>query len=62
MLTVQTTHTFYYLIKKGGIMSHISDLILMAGLIASLIHDVGHPGVTNSFLVSTKHAKAIRFG
>ena len=61
MLTVQTTHTFYYLIKKGGIMSHISDLILMAGLIASLIHDVGHPGVTNSFLVSTKHAKAIRY-
>mmetsp|Transcript_16987 Transcript_16987/g.14919 ORF Transcript_16987/g.14919 Transcript_16987/m.14919 type:complete len:133 (+) Transcript_16987:532-930(+) len=42
-------------------MSHISDLILMAGLIASLLHDVGHPGVTNSFLISTKHAKAIRY-
>ena len=33
----------------------------MAGLVASLIHDIGHPGVTNSFLISTKHSKAFRY-
>jgi calcium/calmodulin-dependent 3',5'-cyclic nucleotide phosphodiesterase len=61
MHTVQTTHNFYYLVRKGEIMKRISDLVLMAGLIASLLHDVGHPGVTNSFLISTKHLKAIRY-
>lgn len=61
MHTIQSTHTFYYLIRKGEVMNHISDLVLMAGLIASLIHDVGHPGVTNTFLISTRHAKAIRY-
>ena len=33
----------------------------MAGLLACLLHDVAHPGMTNSFLISVKHAKAIRY-
>ncbi len=42
-------------------MGNLSDLNLMAGLIASLLHDVAHPGVTNEFLISIKHLKAIRY-
>jgi hypothetical protein len=42
-------------------MKRLSDLNLMAGLIACLLHDVGHPGVTNGFLISIKHLKAIRY-
>lgn len=61
MYTIQTTYNFYYFVRKGGVMRHLSDLDLMAGLIACLIHDVGHPGVTNSFLISTRHLKAIRY-
>ena len=33
----------------------------MAVYIASLLHDVGHPGVSNSFLISIKHLKATRY-
>ena len=61
MYTAQVSHNFYYFIKKGEITKYISDLIIMAGFIASLIHDVGHPGVTNFFLISSKHSKAIRY-
>jgi len=42
-------------------MSHLSDLNLMAGLISCIICDVGHPGVTNSFLINIKHLKALRY-
>lgn len=33
----------------------------MAGFIACLMHDIGHPGVNNAFLIATKHPKAIRY-
>ena len=33
----------------------------MAGLIACLMHDVGHPGVQNSFLIGLKHVKSLRY-
>ena len=59
--TIQVTYNLYYFIRTGKIMQHLSDLNLMAALIASLLHDVGHPGVTNSFLISIKHLKAIRY-
>ena len=42
-------------------MAHLSDLNIMAGFLACLMHDMGHPGVTNSYLVATKHAKSIRY-
>jgi hypothetical protein len=36
-------------------MNHLSDLNVMAGFLACLMHDLGHPGVTNTYLVATKH-------
>jgi cAMP-specific phosphodiesterase 4/high affinity cAMP-specific and IBMX-insensitive 3',5'-cyclic phosphodiesterase 8 len=42
-------------------MTYFSDLQVMAGFLSSLLHDVAHPGVTNNFLVSIKHQKAIRY-
>jgi len=42
-------------------MSHLSDLDLLAGLISCLLSNVGHPGVTNSFLINIKHLKALRY-
>jgi len=42
-------------------MSYISDLQLMAGLLACLLHDVAHPGVQNNFLIGMKHQKALRY-
>jgi len=42
-------------------MSHFSDLQVMAGLLASILHDIAHPGVNNNFLIAVKHQKAIRY-
>lgn len=42
-------------------MKHLSDLNIMACFLSSLMADLGHPGVNNSFLVCTKHPKAIRY-
>jgi cAMP-specific phosphodiesterase 4 len=58
---IEVTRNFHYFIKKGELMNYLSDLNLMAGFLACFTHDVGHPGVTNSFLIATSHSKAIRY-
>ena len=35
---------------------------MFALLLAAAVHDLAHPGVTNDFLVRTRHALAARFG
>jgi hypothetical protein len=56
--TVQATHYFY---KTAGLEMNLSELEKMVGIIAAFIHDYEHPGLTNQFLIRTKHPKAIRY-
>ena len=56
--TVQATHYFY---KTAGLENFLSELDIMVGIIAAFIHDYEHPGLTNQFLIRTKHPKAIRY-
>lgn len=58
---IDVTHRFNYFIVSGNLMKYISDLDIMAALLASIIHDFQHPGVNNEFLVKKAHAKAIRY-
>lgn len=58
---IDVTHRFNYFIVSGNLMKYISDLDIMAALLASIIHDFQHPGVNNEFLVKKSHAKAIRY-
>lgn len=58
---VDVAHRVNYFILTGGVMKYISDLDIMASMIASVIHDFQHPGVNNGFLVKTKNKKAIRY-
>lgn len=48
-----------YLICASGIIKHLSDNEFFAVLFAALIHDLGHPGVNNAFLINTGHDLAV---
>lgn len=50
-------------LSKGDIIEQakLESIHIMAFLIAAMIHDVKHPGVTNSFLESTSDALAIQY-
>jgi hypothetical protein len=41
--------------------AHISELLQMSSLIAAAIHDIGHPGVNNAYLVHSSDRYAIRY-
>ena len=58
---IDVTHRFNYFIVSGNLMKYISDLDIMAALLASIIHDFQHPGVNNEFLIRKSHAKAVRY-
>jgi len=40
---IDVTRNFHYFIKQGELSSYLSDLNIMAGFIAALMHDLGHP-------------------
>lgn len=58
---IDVTHRYNYFIVSGNLMKYISDLDIMAALLASVIHDFQHPGVNNEFLIKKSHAKAVRY-
>jgi hypothetical protein len=45
------THNLLYFIKHSSIISHITNEELFSALLAALSHDLGHPGVTNRYLI-----------
>ena len=50
-------------VKNSGIRNliNLTDLDITGLLIACIIHDFKHPGVTNAFLVNTGHKIAIKY-
>merc|ERR1719329_441842 len=39
----------------------LSDLQVVAALLAAMVHDTDHPGVMNNFLVATRHPLAVLY-
>jgi hypothetical protein len=56
---VMQTMNFFLVIAELG--AHVSELLQMSALVAAAIHDLGHPGVNNSFLVHSTDRYAIRY-
>lgn len=57
------TQTMNFFLSRGGLASaaQLSEDMLLGSIIAAVVHDVGHVGVNNQFLVSTGHELAIRY-
>lgn len=55
--------TCYLFFKFGGLKDvlRLTDMDCAAFLIASIIHDFKHPGMTNMFLINSKNEIAIRY-
>lgn len=53
--------SFLYLVNNSDMVNHITSTELLSGIIATLSHDVGHPGKTNRFLIMTKDQIAITY-
>lgn len=55
-------HAMYHLLHTGEMLVGISDdlqiLMCLAAYVAAAVHDIAHPGVTNGFLVKTRHELA----
>ena len=57
---VDVTQTVYRVVMVPGLNLVLSPLEIFSMLVASIGHDVGHPGVNNAFLVKIKHELAMR--
>ena len=51
----------YFFLCQGRVKNLLNDLDILASLIAAAIHDFDHPGVSNAFLVKSRHEKAILY-
>jgi hypothetical protein len=54
--------TLHMLLHEGHLTSHYADpLCLFAAYVAAIVHDHGHPGHTNDFIVATGHPLALKY-
>eukprot|EP00276_Gloeochaete_wittrockiana_P022180 CAMPEP_0184335358 /NCGR_PEP_ID=MMETSP1089-20130417/3926_1 /TAXON_ID=38269 ORGANISM="Gloeochaete wittrockiana, Strain SAG46.84" /NCGR_SAMPLE_ID=MMETSP1089 /ASSEMBLY_ACC=CAM_ASM_000445 /LENGTH=633 /DNA_ID=CAMNT_0026659971 /DNA_START=231 /DNA_END=2132 /DNA_ORIENTATION=+ len=55
------TQTLFSLLTTGGAKEHLSPIEIFSLLIAGIGHDVGHPGLSNPFLIATNDPLALLY-
>ncbi len=50
-----------FMLHKGGLADHVADWEVFSVLLASIIHDVNHPGNTNKFEIKSKSEWAMQY-
>ncbi|GAB4821974.1 hypothetical protein N2152v2_009020 [Parachlorella kessleri] len=61
MHAADVTQALAAMLSLDGYACQLSDLELLALLVSAMIHDVGHPGVTNDFLIRTSSEAALQY-
>ena len=54
-------HTVFVCLARFGWGDHMKAIEVFAAVVAAFVHDVGHTGVNNNYLVQTGHTLALRF-
>ncbi|CAG9310606.1 unnamed protein product [Blepharisma stoltei] len=54
-------HTLLYFFTQSNYVTSLEPLDMLTSIIAALGHDVGHPGLTNRFLVNNREEVAIQY-
>jgi len=55
------TQAVYHALTSVGLMDRIPSLRALAMLLSAAVHDIGHPGVNNAFLVASGDELALRY-
>jgi len=58
---IDVTHGVYRLLRVCAGEAYLSSSERYALLISAVCHDVGHPGLNNTFLIETAHELALRY-
>lgn len=53
--------TMHAIVHEGGLIRQMDEVGLLATYLAAVVHDVGHLGVNNPFLVETGHRLALTY-
>ena len=54
-------HSLFYFLETANILKQLSTVDISACILATLGHDIGHPGLTNRFLINSRHKFAMRY-
>jgi hypothetical protein len=60
--TIDSLHAAHSCLSQAHVCKYLNDIDIFATLLAVLTMDVGHPGMTNEFLVRTNHPISNLFG
>lgn len=58
---VDVLHSFMYFALHSELSSHFASLEILGCLLACIAHDIGHPGLTNRFLMGARDDIALRY-
>jgi hypothetical protein len=53
--------SMFFFIERSILLDNMSEVDILASIIATLGHDIGHPGLNNRYMVNSKDDIALRY-
>ena len=57
MHAADVTQTTHHIIRQSGLVAWLSDIEILATIVAAMIHDYEHTGTTNTFHINTRYMR-----